>query len=147
MDKLHLPNENLKVHPGTQKAFDIISRKLLRPILLKQGIRGKLFRCVKSMHDVKARVRDGVSLTESIHCVKEGDVCSPVLFWLCMNELMPDMWQTWRNTYLSLSEIFILALLFADDIIFLSDTAIDLQNQLNILYRSSEKLKRKVILI
>jgi len=64
-----------------------------------------------------------------------------------MNELMPDMWQTWRNTYLSLSEIFILALLFADDIIFLSDTAIDLQNQLNILYRSSEKLKRKVILI
>ena len=62
------------------------------------------------MHDVKARVRDGVSLTESIHCVKEGDVCSPVLFWLCMNELMPDMWQTWRSTYLSLSEIFILAL-------------------------------------
>ena len=61
-----------------------------------------------------------------------------------MNELMPDMWQTWRNTYLNLSEIFILTLLFAYDIIFLSDTAIGLQNQLNILYKSSEKLKRKV---
>ena len=61
-----------------------------------------------------------------------------------MNELMPDMWQTWRNTYINLSEIFILALMFADGIIFFSDTAIDLQNQLNILYRSSEKLKRKV---
>ena len=98
----------------------------------------------KGMHDAKARVRDGVSLTESIHCirgVKQGDVRSPILFSLFMNKLMLDMWQTWRNTYINLSEIFILALLFADDIILLSDTAIGLQNQLNILYRSSEKLK------
>ena len=52
-----------------EKAFDSISRKLLWPILQKQGIRGKLFRCVKSMYNVvKARVRDGASLTESIHC-------------------------------------------------------------------------------
>ena len=99
------------------------------------------------MHDVKARVRDGVSLTESMHCirgVKQGDVRSPIVFSLFMNELMPDMWQTWRSTYINLSEIFILALLFADDIILLSDTAVGLQNQLNILYRSSEKLKLKV---
>ena len=63
-----------------QNAIDSISRILLWPILQKQGIRGKLFRCIKSMYDVvKARVRDGASLTESIHClrgVKEGDVCS-----------------------------------------------------------------------
>ena len=40
-----------------QKTFDSISRKLLWPILQKQGIRGKLFRCVKSIYDVvKARV-------------------------------------------------------------------------------------------
>ena len=40
-----------------EKAFDSISRKLLWPILQKQGIRGKLFRCVKSMYNVvKARV-------------------------------------------------------------------------------------------
>ena len=61
-----------------QKAFDSISRKLLWPTLQKQGIHGKLFRCVKSIYDVvKARVRDGASLTESIHClrgVKQGDV-------------------------------------------------------------------------
>jgi len=101
----------------------------------------------KGMHDAKARVRDGVSLTESIHCirgVKQGDVRSPILFSLFMNKLVLDMWQTWRNTYINLSEIFILALMFADGIILFSDTAIDLQNQLNILYRSSEKLKRKV---
>ena len=60
-----------------EKAFDSISRKLLWPVLQKQDIRGKLFRCVKSMNGVvKARVRDGASLTESIHCLR-GDVCSP----------------------------------------------------------------------
>ena len=62
----------------SKKAFDSISRKLLWPILQKQGIRGKLFRCVRSMYDVvKARVRDGASLTESIRClrgVKQDDV-------------------------------------------------------------------------
>ena len=52
-----------------EKAFDSISRKLLWP-MQKQGIGGKLFRCVKSMYDVvKAHVRDGASLTESIHCL------------------------------------------------------------------------------
>ena len=50
--------------------IDSISRKILWPILQKQGIRGKLFRCVKSMYDVvKARVCDGASLTDSIHCL------------------------------------------------------------------------------
>ena len=42
----------------------------------------------------------------------------------------------------TLVEIFIL--LFADDILLLSETAVGLQNQLNISYRSSEKLQLKV---
>ena len=132
-----------------EKAFDSISRKLLCPILQKQGIRGKLFRCVKSMYDVvKARVRDGASLTESIHClrgVKQGDVCSPILFSLFINELALDIIKGGKHGAVltsTLVEIFIL--LFADDIILLSETAVGLQNQLNILYRSSEKLQLKV---
>ena len=69
-----------------EKAFGSISRKRLWPIWLKQGIRGKLFLCVKSMYDVvKARVRDGTSSTASIRClrgVKQVDVCSPILFFV-----------------------------------------------------------------
>ena len=132
-----------------KKAFDSISRKLLWPILQKQGIRGKLFRCVKSMYNVvKARVRDGASLTESIHClrgVKQGDVCSPILFSLFINELTLDIIKGGKHGAIltsTLVEIFIL--LFVDDIILLSETAVGLQNQLNILYRSSEKLQIKV---
>ena len=111
----------------------------------KQGIRGKLFRCVKSMYDVvKARVRDGASLTESIHClrgVKQDDLCSPILFSLFINELVLDIIKGGIHGAIltsTLVEIFIL--LFADDLLLLSETAVGLQNQLiEILYRSSDE--------
>ena len=104
-----------------EKAFDSIPRKLLWPILQKQGIRGKLFRCVKSMYNVvKARVRDGASLTESIHClrgVKQGDVCSPILFSLFINELALDIIKGGKHgTILTSTLVEIFILLFADDI-------------------------------
>ena len=74
-----------------EKAFDSINRNLLWPILLKNGIKGKLFRCIKSMYsNVKARVRCGDKLTDYVNCtagVKQGDVCSPILFSLFINEL------------------------------------------------------------
>ena len=91
---------------------------------------------------------DGASLTDSIHClrgVKQGDVCSPILFSLFINELALDIIKGGKHGAIltsTLVEIFIL--LFADDIILLSETAVGLQNQLNILYRSSEKLQLKV---
>ena len=91
---------------------------------------------------------DGASLTESIHClpgVKQGDVCSPILFSLFINELALDIIKGGKHGAIltsTLVEIFIL--LFADDIILLSETAVGLQNQLNILYRASEKLQLKV---
>ena len=70
-----------------EKAFDsYISRKLLWPILLKNGIKGRLYKCVRSMYEnVKARISCGATFADYINCirgVKEGVVCSPVLFCL-----------------------------------------------------------------
>ena len=77
-----------------EKAFDSINRNLLWPILIKNGIKGKLFKCVKSMYGiVKAKVRCGNKLTDVVRCtngVKQGDVCSPILFSLFFNELAID---------------------------------------------------------
>ena len=74
-----------------EKAFDSINWKLLWPIRLKNGIRRKLCHCIKSMYNsVKVRVRCGSKLTDYIKCtvgVKQGDVCSPFLFSLFINEL------------------------------------------------------------
>ena len=75
-----------------EKAFDSISRKLLWPILLKNGIKCRLYKCVRSMYEnVKARIRCGAKFTDYINCsrgVKQGDVCSPVLFSLFINYLV-----------------------------------------------------------
>ena len=100
------------------------------------------------MHDVaKAHVRDGASLTESIYClsgVKQGDVWSPILFSLFINELVLDIIKGGKHgATLTSTSVEIFILLFADDIL-LSETAIGLQNQLNTLYRSSEKMQLKV---
>eukprot|EP00745_Piridium_sociabile_P014170 TRINITY_DN20886_c0_g1_i8.p1 TRINITY_DN20886_c0_g1~~TRINITY_DN20886_c0_g1_i8.p1 ORF type:complete len:261 (+),score=20.11 TRINITY_DN20886_c0_g1_i8:185-967(+) len=74
-----------------EKAFDSIERNLLWPVLLKNGIKGKLFKCVHSMYiNVKARIRCGAQLSDYMNCtrgVKQGDVTSPVLFSLFINEL------------------------------------------------------------
>ena len=72
------------------------------------------------MYDiVKAHVRDGASLTESIHCirgVKQGDLCSPILFSLFINELALNIIDDGKHGAVltsTLTEI----LLFADGIL------------------------------
>ena len=81
-----------------EKAFDSISRKLW-PILLKNGITGRLYKYVRSMYEnVKARIRCGAKFTDYIKCtrgVKQGDVCSPVLFSLFINDLV----RSWEVSY------------------------------------------------
>jgi len=118
-----------------EKAFDSISRKLLWPILQKHGIKGKLYNCIKSIYsDVKSRIRSGAKLSDFIQCtqgVKQGDVLSPLLFSLFVNEIASEIINNGKHGITlkpDLIELFIL--LFADDMILLSETIVGLQNQL-----------------
>ena len=132
-----------------EKAFDSISRKLLWPILMKNGIKGKLFRCVQSMYrEVRAKVRCGATFSDYIVCtqgVKQGDACSPVLFSLFINELALEIINNGRHG-VNFSQYFIelFILLFADDILLLSETVVGLQTQLNSLHRAATKLELRV---
>jgi hypothetical protein len=132
-----------------EKCFDSIERNLLWPILLKHGIKGKLFRCIKCMYSsVKARVRCGSTLTDVIACskgVKQGDICSPILFSLFINELAIEVIKQGRhgvNFALDTFELFIL--LLADDVVLLAETPIGLQRQLDSLYNAACRLSLKV---
>lgn len=132
-----------------EKAFDSINRNLLWPILCKNGIQGKLFKCIRSMYDVvKTRIRCGNTLTDYISCtrgVKQGDICSPVLFSLFINELATEIINKGRHgaRFTSdLMELFIL--LLADDIALVSETVVGLQTQLNNLKNSANRLELKV---
>ena len=97
---------------------------------------------------VKVRVRDGASLTESIYClcgVKQGDVCSLILFSFFINELALNIINGGKHgAVLTSTLVELVILLSADGTILLSETATGLQNRLNILYGSSEKLQLKV---
>lgn len=128
-----------------QKCFDTINRNLLWPILVKNGVKGKLFRCVRSMYEsVKARVRCGARMTQPIFCssgVKQGDACSPILFSLFINELALDVIRNGRHGItFPLDDFELFILLLADDVVLLSETVIGLQNQLNNLQRSAQLL-------
>ena len=72
-----------------EKSFESINRNLLWPIVLKNVVQGKLFRCNKSMYNtVKTTVRCGAKLTEYVNCtiaVKYGNVSGPILFSLFIN--------------------------------------------------------------
>ena len=128
-----------------EKAFDSISRKLPWPILLKNGITGRLYKCVRSMYeDVKARIRRSAKFTDFINCtpaVKQGDVCSGVLFSLFINELVLDIINNGRP---SSDSVQLVILLFADDMLLLSETVIGLQTQLNSLFSATTRLQLEV---
>ena len=128
-----------------KKAFDSVVRENLWKILKKRGIQGKMHRSLTSMYNiVKARVRVGGDLSEAFNCplgLKQGEVCSPVLFSLFINELAMEIIQKGKHGIQIIPDLLeILILMFADDMILLSDTVTGLQNQLKILHSSASKL-------
>ena len=105
-----------------------------------------MYKAVKSMYeDVKARVRVGGDLTEAFMCsrgLKQGDSCSPVLFSLLINELANEIVQKGKHGItLSPDILQILIMLFADDVVLLSNTIVGLQQQLNVLRDTAKRLR------
>ena len=85
--------------------------------------------------DVKAKVKCGAKFSDFISCtrgVKQGDTCSPVLFSVFINEIALEIINNGRQGAIlnpDFKEQFIM--LFADDIVLLSETVTGLQTQLN----------------
>ena len=76
---------------------------------------------------------------------KGGDVWSPVLFSLFINELVLEVVENGRHGASFINDYFeLFILLLADDPVLLSETVIGLQTQLNSLQRASSSLQLKV---
>ena len=128
-----------------RKAFDLIAHCKLWPILVKTGINGKMLQTIQSMYRVvKARIRCDCKVSEAFYCqkgLKQGEITSPLLFSVFINELARNIIKEGKHgiqLFPDLIELFIL--LFADDIVLLSDTIVGLQNQLNVLGVQATKL-------
>ena len=128
-----------------KKAFDCVSRGKLWAVLKRNGINGKILQALQSMYAVvKAKVRVGSDYTESFCCprgLKQGEVCSPVIFSLFINELTRDVISNGIHGIQFSPDFYqLLILLFADDVALISDSPIGLQTQLNVLYDTAQRL-------
>ena len=78
-----------------RKAFDFTAHCKLWPILNKTGITGKMLQTIQSMYRiVKVCIRNGNHLTDAFICqkdLKQGEITSPLLFSLFINELARDI--------------------------------------------------------
>ena len=132
-----------------RKAFDTVDRQVLWNILQGVGISTKMINMLKSMYkSVQCCVRSDQGLSDRFvytNGLKQGCKLSPLLFSFLMNTLADEICENGKHgvqLFPNKPELF--TLLFADDIVLLSDTAMGLQNQLSNLRKTSEKLGLRV---
>ena len=132
-----------------KKAFDSINRNKLWEALKETGVSTKMTKMIQAIYkQVKAKVRFGNKLSEELDCfsgVKQGCLLSPALFSILINKVAHKIAEGGRMGYQFINggkEIF--SLLFADDIVLISQTPAGLQNQLNNLKKASEELGLEV---
>ena len=118
-----------------KKAFDSINRDLLFYRLLSYNIDGKIFKAIKSLYkDTVPTVKINDYITEYfnvLYGVKQGDNLSPTLFNLFINNLASQIKELHCGIKIGIEQVSIL--LYADDIVLLSDSEKGLQSMLTYL--------------
>jgi hypothetical protein len=112
-----------------QKAFDWVDRGLLMHVLLKNGIQGGIYNCIKALYQnplacvkVNEYFTDWFSINSG---VRQGDPLSPTLFSIFINELIVEIKKL--DIGVKIDNEFISVLAFADDIILSAENECDLQ--------------------
>lgn len=103
--------------------------------LLSSGISGKFYNAIKALY------RDPIACVQVNNLrmdwfptpsgVKQGDLLSPSLFALYINELAQEIKQV--NLGVPIEDMNLSILLYADDIILIAENEVNLQNMLNIM--------------
>lgn len=119
-----------------QKAFDTVNRNCLWFRLMKVGIHGNILHAIQSLYkDVSCAVSINDSLTEWFPVrqgVKQGCGLSPTMFAIYINDLADDISQL--NCGIDVGGTHISLLLYADDIVMLSENAENMQCMFNVLH-------------
>jgi exonuclease III len=129
-----------------KSAFDTIWRDAMIYKLLKNGVSGLFLKVLQDMYkEVSFRVKTTQGLTESFKStvgVKQGCVLSPTLFNIFLYDF-PDVFTPDCHPVKLFSE-YLSCLLFADDMVIMSETADGLQKCLNSLSMYCEKWRLQV---
>ena len=114
--------------------------------LTKIGIVGNFYKAVSSMyHNPKSRVILNGMATDWFECpigVKQGDIISPTLFAIYINDLAESLKESGLG--IPLEDELICVLLYADDVVLLAETEEDLQILLDIVSLWCKKWRLEV---
>ena len=136
-----------------KKAFDSVDQDMLLYKLYQIGIRDKMYRAISSLYkNPQSRVILNDHYTDYFHCpigVKQGDCLSPTLFSIYINDLANLIKESNLGVEVSTGEYgdtieFISILMYADDIVLLSETEVDLQELLFVVERWCFKWRLEV---
>ena len=115
------------------KAFDTVNRYYLIYTLIKQGMHGKMLKLVRDIYSkVKATVRTKDGLTKLLDCilgVRQRCMLSPRLFIMFINELKLMLRQSEFKGISMGNAIETFLLMYADNIVLLGDTVLELQRK------------------
>ncbi len=128
-----------------EKAFDRIDRDLMLYKLLKVGVHGHLYENIKAIYSKSlCSISINDLLTDWFDTksgVRQGDTLSPTLFGIFVNDVVTDVNKL--NVGLDISGRQISILLYADDIVLLSESEDGLQTMLNEIDKWSRKWRIK----
>ena len=118
-----------------RKAFDSVLHTAILIKLIKMDIHGLFYNIVKSMYSQSllcVKVNNKVTNTfQSMVGVRQGDVLSPNLFKIFINDLPTYLSSSQDPVYLNEKRLD--CLMYADDVILVSSSAVGLQQKLNLL--------------
>ena len=118
-----------------RKAFDYIDRDALMYKLRNIGIKGNFYYAIKALYaNAKSCVQVNEKLTSWFDVssgVRQGDSLSPTLFSIFLNDLAVEIKQL--NAGITIGDICLSILLYADDICLMASSAENLQAMLDVV--------------
>ncbi len=129
------------------KAFDSLWRPFILEKLFKYNVGGKFYRIIKnilSSTEAGVKLPDGVSNYFALTLgIKQGDPISPTLFNIFIDDLASEILSA-NNDHPNLSGNLIPLLMYADDIVLLSESIEGLQSSLNTLNHYTSRWKLRI---
>jgi hypothetical protein len=129
-----------------EKAYDSVWRRGMFLKLLQYGIRGKFFNIIESLYEQsEACIKTESVRSELFQCnsgVKQGDVLSPLLFNMYINDLPDALGQDLDTPVLKTTSVN--SLLYADDLAIMSLSAQGLQLAIDKLEKYCQQWRMKV---